>query len=199
MTSFALRLGISPTYLYQIEQGLVPGEARLRDMAASIGEDPEEWLSAAGLRVTDVVAEPSGAYSPRPSTAWLPVIGTLRAAAKYDPEEEPGEQFPCLPEHSSQADGVIRVEGDSAFPLVLPGDWLAVRKTSVAHPGDLVIARVGGDGETVVKRFVGRREGLIVLESVNPSYPPTRAAEVEILGVVVWQRRSIEALRKFGR
>jgi repressor LexA len=82
---------------------------------------------------------------------------------------------------------------------VLAGDYLAVRKANVARQGDLVIARIGDSGETVVKRYAGKREGVVVLESVNPSYPPIRAAEVEIVGVVVWQHRPLESLRGFGK
>jgi len=195
------RLEISPSYLSQIEHGLVPERAVLERLAAAAGENADEWVQAAGYETTPddppLIREASESYQARPSDAQLPLAGILKGGSMIHAEEEPGEVFPCLQEHAAQADYVVRIEGDSLYPLVLPGDYVAVRKTSSASPGDIVVARLGD--ETLVKRYVGRQSGKIMLESVNPVYPPIDAGEAEIIGVVVWQHRPKATFRSFGR
>ncbi|MBN1459538.1 MAG: LexA family transcriptional regulator [Armatimonadetes bacterium] len=208
ITDAARRMDVNYVTVWRITQGWNVSADSLTRFAHTVGEDAEEWMALGRpeLRATlrrivtgDTlqVSEGSEVYRPRPSDAWLPVCGTLRGGTMTHVEEDRAEQFPCLQEHAAQADYVVKIEGDSLYPLILEGDYVAVRKTSTATPGDIVVARYEDD--TVVKRYAGRRGGRITLESVNPLYPPLAPDNVEILGVVVWQHRPKDTLRRFGR
>jgi len=200
LESFAARAGISVGYLGRLQRGLVPRREKIVEIATALGEDPAEWLEAAGYAEDEegggqelpvpLPREAESGYVPRPSDSKLPVLGTLHGGLVCMPEEE---------EHAKVADGVVRIVGDSLHPLILEGDYVAIKKTPTAQPGQIVVARVGDDGDVVMKRYVGRRKGKVILESVNPMYPPIQADKIEILGVVVWQHRTGDTLRKFGR
>ena len=56
-TEFALRVGVSPSYLREIEKGLAPGPSRIRAMAQGLGEESREWLAAAGISPDDSIPE----------------------------------------------------------------------------------------------------------------------------------------------
>lgn len=55
---FAELVGVSPTYLSQVEQGNVmpPTADRVKRMAELLGENPDEWIALAG-RVPDDLPE----------------------------------------------------------------------------------------------------------------------------------------------
>ena len=50
LRKFAELVGVSPTYLSQVEQGNVdpPTAERVRKMADLLGENPDEWIALAG-------------------------------------------------------------------------------------------------------------------------------------------------------
>lgn len=50
LRKFAEQVGVSPTYLSQVEQGNVmpPTAGRVRRMAELLGENPDEWIALAG-------------------------------------------------------------------------------------------------------------------------------------------------------
>ena len=178
---------------------VIPPAETVEVMAIAYGGDVEEWLEVAGYelpqeKAPEGVREVSGSRPVLPSDASLPVAGALRGGAMTDVAEETGEYFPALEEHAALADYVVRVEGHSMSPLLMPGDFAAVRKVSTARPGDLVIAR--REEETYVKWYMGRSGGLIRLESENPAYEPTEASDIEIIGVVVWSHRPEQGLKK---
>lgn len=57
--SFARQIGISLPYLDALLKGLVPSRERLIEMAQLIGDDPQDWLRAAGYETTaDTTAGP---------------------------------------------------------------------------------------------------------------------------------------------
>jgi len=196
---YASRMGISESRLSQIERGAVPPEPRLLEMIRKLGDDLAEWLEAAGYGPPEEKApererEISGGRPILPSDASLPVKGTLRGGAVTDAAEENSDYFPALEEHAARADYVVRIEGHSMSPVLIPGDFAAVRKASTAQGGDLVVAKQGDD--RYVKWYIGRRGGVVRLESENPAYEPTEASDIEIMGVVVWCHRPEEGLKK---
>ncbi|MBB4701161.1 S24 family peptidase [Sphaerisporangium siamense] len=66
----------------------------------------------------------------------------------------------------------IRVEGESMSPALRPGDWLVVRRGAPVRPGDVVLARLPGDPDTmIVKRAAWREAGGWWLESDNQRAP----------------------------
>ena len=66
---------------------------------------------------------------------------------------------------------LLRVEGDSMRDAgILDGDLIAVHRTPVAEPGQIVVARL--DDEITVKRLQRQRNGQYTLLPANPDYPP---------------------------
>ncbi len=201
LVPFAARLGVHSSYVSKMQDGLVPPRERILRMARSAEEDPQEWLAAAGYGPAEAGAEtplpPSRDYSnARPLTASdarLPVCGVLKAGEKTLAEEETGEYMPVLSEHSEIADYAIRIEGYSMAPRLLPGDWVAVKKTHNARPGDIVVARLGD--ETHLRRLVKKDRSGTLLRSDNEEYGQVEGRDVEILGVVVWRHSDQDALR----
>jgi phage repressor protein C with HTH and peptisase S24 domain len=198
---FALRAGISPAYLSQIEHGLVPGRERVEAMANALGEIVSDWLAAAGAveslpshAPAPPESEVSGPYTPVPSDAKLPVLGTLRAGEVVMAEEEHAEFMPCLAEHAAVADFVVRVEGWSMVPKLEPGDFIAVKRGRVPIPGDIVVAK--RDDTIYIKRFVRRTKEGPLLRSDNPEYGEIQGRDISILGVVVWKHSPLESLRQ---
>jgi len=61
--AFACLVGISASYLEKIEAGSVPSAERIRTIATRLGEDPADWLAAAGYQA-EGVSEPGQPYQP---------------------------------------------------------------------------------------------------------------------------------------
>jgi len=57
LRKFAELVGLSPTYVSQVEQGKIqrpPTAERVRTMAELLGQDPDEWIALAGRIPEDV-------------------------------------------------------------------------------------------------------------------------------------------------
>ena len=72
--AFAARLGISPSYVSQMERGIVPGRGRLYEIIQVLGDDPGPWFAAAGY--TD--------SAPAPTAKHVPDYGTIHSGALPD-------------------------------------------------------------------------------------------------------------------
>ncbi|MDB5711369.1 MAG: repressor [Sphingomonas bacterium] len=88
---------------------------------------------------------------------------------------------------------LLPARGDSMLPLIHDGDMMLVDETdrAVGARGGIHVIRL--DGALVVKR-VSVKAGQAAITSDNPDYPPIAprpAAEVEIIGRVVWLSRSL--------
>ncbi len=199
---FAPRLGVSPSYLAQIEQGVVPPADRVSQMAEGLGDDPEPWLAAAGH---EGISNPTGVGTPlvpgaiRAETladkhltateASLPVLALLKRGTVTFAKKDDAPKLACRPEDAAAADYVIRVEGDGGLePDVRAGDYLLVKKARSARRGQLVVAQVGN--KRLVREYGGRTRSGTVLKPRNPyGYERIVSNAVEIIGVVVRQIR----------
>ncbi len=77
---------------------------------------------------------------------------------------------------------LVQVEGDSMQGAgIYSGDLLIVDRSNEAEHGDIVIAAV--NSEPVCKRL-HRRNGVVILQSENPAYPPRHILEGDEL--VIW-------------
>lgn len=191
---FALSLGISPGYLGQLEQGAVPPEARIRQMAESVGEDPDLWVAAsqsddpAGMGEQGDITDLRPA---RPSEVLVPVIGEVKADALDDGEEHRDELFYATREHAAQADGgVARISGKSMMPYLLPGDYVGISRHRTPKKGDVVLAERGR--VTYLKRLATRRGRRLRLESDNDAFGAVEGDDIRLLAVVVWIHRQVE-------
>lgn len=89
----------------------------------------------------------------------------------------------------------LRVTGNSMAPQLLDGDLVVVSPAALLISGCIVAAFVEPDGD-VVKQYIERGDGAIVLEPLNPSYDsivlePDGEREARIWGRVVLQQREL--------
>ncbi|GAB4380143.1 MAG: transcriptional repressor LexA [Calditrichia bacterium] len=110
-------------------------------------------------------------YQPESNMVPVPLVG--RAAAGHPIlAEENIEDYVMLPRTLIRSEGryfALRVHGDSMINAgILDGDMVVVRSTSVAQPGEIVVALLGD--EVTVKRLV-EQNGKKFLKAENPAYP----------------------------
>ncbi len=103
----------------------------------------------------------------------LPLIGRVAAGCPITAIEHIEKQVPVDPSlFSKGADYLLRVKGMSMRDAgILDGDYLAVKKTSEARNGDIVVARI--DDEVTVKRLQrkkGSEGSYIELQAENPDF-----------------------------
>ena len=85
---------------------------------------------------------------------------------------------------------ILRAYGDSMTGAGIDaGDLVVVRKQSWAQDGDLVVAYVEGDGNTLKRYFNDEKNRRIVLHPENEKYQDIIVKDCEIQGVV---RKSIK-------
>jgi repressor LexA len=105
----------------------------------------------------------------------LPLIGRVAAGSPILATEHIEAQIPVDPSLFRQgADYLLRVKGLSMRDAgILDGDYLAVKKTTEAHNGDIIVARI--EDEVTVKRWLKTRtnSGMqIHLLPENPDFEP---------------------------
>lgn len=126
--------------------------------------------------------------SPAPTQNYhLPIIGRVAAGSPILATEHIEREIGVEPTLFSQApDYLLRVRGLSMRDAgILEGDLLAVKRTSEARNGQIVVARLGD--EVTVKRL--QRQGKkIVLLPENPDFEPIQvqnADEFSLEGIAV--------------
>lgn len=190
---YAERLGISMSYLSRIETGLVPPDRTIQEMARRAGDDPSEWLAAAGYEdQPGAVAEQPAGYGPAfpaqrlPPGAPEPLQGVVQHHGDVIIEggAEGGKSNPL---EGSMSFGV-RVETDSLYSKYERGDILVVKPTNRARPGQTVV--VASDDGYLLAVFCGRQKDSLLLRPVNaPDSAKGEPAPGRIVAVVVESRR----------
>jgi repressor LexA len=114
----------------------------------------------------------------------VPLVGRIAAGGPILAEQDIEDVF-ALP-RQIVGEGelfALTVRGESMLgAAICDGDWVTVRRQSVAENGDIVAAMI--DGEATVKRLRldGARSWLV---PHNPAYQPIPAEAAVILGKVV--------------
>lgn len=105
------------------------------------------------------------------SPSSLPLIGRVAAGSPILAQENVDREVAVDPSlFSAKADYLLQVRGMSMRDIgILDGDLLAVKRTSEASPGDVVVARI--DDDVTVKRL-SKDKGKIVLLPENPDFEP---------------------------
>ena len=120
-----------------------------------------------------------------PDTTSVGVIGTI-ACGPLSMEEEAVEQYVDLPTSlfGSGDFFILHASGDSMTGAGIDnGDLVLIRKQEEAHNGDIVVAYIEGEGNTL-KRF--KRYGRTVfLHPENPKYTDIPLKNCKIQGVAV--------------
>ena len=157
----------------------------------------EEHLKALAKKGV-VVLEPGSARGIRlVEQLGLPLIGSVAAGSPILAVENMQARYALDASlFKPRADFLLRVRGLSMINAgILDGDLLAVHRSSEAHNGQIVVARL--DEDVTVKRY--RRQGNIIeLIAENPDFAPivvdTRNQTVEIEGIAVGLIRGGEAM-----
>lgn len=157
----------------------------------------EEHLKALAKKGV-IVLEPGSARGIRlVEQLGLPLIGTVAAGSPIlAVENVQGRYALDASLFKPRADFLLRVRGLSMINAgIFDGDLLAVHRSSEAHNGQIVVARL--DDEVTVKRF--RQHGdIIELIAENPDFSPiiidTRERQIAIEGVAVGLIRGGEAM-----
>jgi repressor LexA len=131
-----------------------------------------------GIRLSQVLRKAAQQLA-LPAAAFqqmaLPLIGRVAAGAPILAVENIEKEIPVGPDlFSKGADYFLKVRGMSMRDAgILDGDYLAVKKTTEAHNGDIVVARL--DDEVTVKRWLKTKtaKGIeIHLIAENPDFEP---------------------------
>ena len=104
--------------------------------------------------------------------ASLPLVGRVAAGSPILSEGNIEASFSVdAALFRPRAHFLLRVEGDSMHGIGIDdGDLIAVHRTPVAEPGQVVVARL--DDEITVKRLARDAGGHWLLRSENPAYAP---------------------------
>lgn len=84
-----------------------------------------------------------------------------------------------------------QIEGHSMAPQIPAGSTVIVKKTDAVRPGQLVVAYVPEHGMVVKRYQQAEPDGLVILTSDNPEYPPIFVRDWAPIGRVVEVRQSL--------
>jgi len=129
--------------------------------------------------------EPSAAPPTTPTSAGLPILGTIAAGSPIDTLEHPEVlAFEELVPPGRDV-YVLRVRGNSMIEdSIRDGDMVIVERRSDPAPGETVVAVLPGETATL-KRFYPEPDGRVRLQPANAALEPLLVDEVEIRGVVI--------------
>jgi repressor LexA len=101
----------------------------------------------------------------------IPVLGRVAAGAPIGPDADHHDTLLLdRGTFSRVPDYLLRVQGDSMIEDgILDGDLVGVHRSSDAHDGQIVVARL--DGEVTIKRLHKGRDAINLLPR-NPAYAP---------------------------
>ncbi len=204
---FASRIGITYQMLGLYERGKYePPEKVLKLISSTFGVS-YEWLKegkgemwerkdkaileGAVARLTEVAER----------LVRIPIVGDAGAGFPKSPADIKEVGYILVSKDTLQKGGrfSVQVRGDSMEPTLHDGDFVVfkpyVGDGSDIPSGKIVVVRNIG-GELVVKRLV-RIDGLTMLTSDNPKYPPIppeqiEAEELQIVGVAVEAIKRVE-------
>lgn len=165
---FALKLGVSPSYVSDIESA----ENLTLDTIKKVAKVLE-------VSVAELVSEADERHKTIPLLARVPAGGT---------EAIPREtilDWLTMPGVTDPNAFAVRVEGNSMEPAFQHDDIVIVSPSSPLSKGDVCLA-VHEEGIAVIKRYYRRGED-IILTSDNPDYEPIvwKGHEIRFLGKVI--------------
>lgn len=182
-SEFARALGISHSRVNNYVHGKVQPNAELLQLLAE----------KKGININWLLTGEGPIYVPKPMATGQNVTPILTRCPAGRPQsweverEYLDEHIPYIYDlipHSEEMFG-LRVTGDSMCPSVRAGDVVIVDMTRQWRDGDMVVARFGGEGQTL--KYVEKEEGGIRLVPENPAYETQHVPShrVEWIGVVV--------------
>ena len=129
----------------------------------------------------------TGSLLPGRALTRVRVLGSVTAGFPSPAEEELGDTIDLneLLIKNPEATYVLKAQGDSMVGAgIFDGDMVLVKRTSVAHDGDIVIARI--DEEKWTMKYLRKRGSRYYLEPANKKYKPIfPEQELRIEAVVI--------------
>ena len=174
-----------------------PRTMELTDLGLSFGEDVRASVTELPLpSVSPSVRSNPVSFNDGDSIVAVeppvnvPVVGRIAAGAPILAEQLVEDVFTVPRRLTGEGEMfALKVSGDSMIDAAIcDGDWVVVRRQSVAESGEIVDAML--DGEATVK-VLQRRAGHVTLLPRNSAYSPIPADNVAILGRVVTVLRAI--------
>lgn len=194
---FALKSGISKSYVHVLEKGIHPdtGEVvhpsvgMIRKAAVGMDMDFNELFN---MLDEDILLKSDDILNDTNSVR-IPVLGRVAAGQPIDAVEDilGYEEIPVELAERGDCFG-LRIKGNSMEPRIYDGDTVIVLKQDTADSGNIVIATVNDD-DAVCKKLV-RYDKTTVLRSLNPSYDDidvTNSPDFHIIGIVVELRAKL--------
>jgi repressor LexA len=119
-----------------------------------------------------------------PGVQAVPLVGRIAAGGPVLAEQAVEDIFALPTQLTGEGElFMLSVAGDSMIDAAIcDGDWVVVRRQSVAQDGDIVAALL--EDEATVKTF-RRRDGHVWLMPHNPAYAPIDGDHAAVMGKVV--------------
>jgi len=166
---------------------LLTGEERVPTL-----EQLEEALNAATVAVTEsrklkektkLLAEKAEKYTthvPR-QIPPIPLISLIHAGewVEYGEDNPPEEWLPCPPQLIGKRGLAFKVEGDSMYPTLEPGEIIYVDFDREPFVGEIGVVRLPS-GDSIVRRVREKTAERYVLQACNVAYGPTCIPRDEI-------------------
>jgi repressor LexA len=161
-TLLAEVLGVSQQAVGKWESGRSsPDPQTVADIAAYFGVTADFLLGCSDMRHFPE-------YEPTTNGAFLPVIGTVRAGyGALAFEDDYGTEIADVRRPEDYF--YLMVRGDSMEPRIHSGDLALVRRQPDVNSGDLAVVLVDEEEGTLKK--VIKKDGMLILQPFNPSYP----------------------------
>ncbi len=86
---------------------------------------------------------------------------------------------------------IIRVRGDSMYPVIPDGACVQVLRQDYAENGQIVVMLIDGDEGVLKRYFVNAERQEVRLESYNPAYPPRVFRAQSWINCVLWAWQSV--------
>ena len=167
---------------------------------------------APGTSVAPHVEQPPVQPSQDPTTAppeqvLVPIVGRVAAGAPILAEEHIEGSFPLPSDDLGPGTFfMLHVVGWSMYEAgIFPDDLVIVRQQQAAADGDIVVARLEGEGPegAVTVKFLSEKPGLRRLLPANPSEQPIDGwdgqMEGKVVGVLRWLRATRAPFTQVGR
>jgi repressor LexA len=197
--------GISESVLSRLERGFTfPRRATLEAIASALGIDVipllESIADQLGVDPTPLLlrlgyASKESAVSPLPSGGrLLKVIAEVPCGKPYEALEELLGYIIIHEDEYPGATFSLRATGDSMYPLIMHGDFIIVRQQDDVESGSIAVVSLETEGgfETTVKKVI-KQDAQVILESLNPAYPPIvvniKEKGFRIIGKVIGLKR----------
>ncbi len=162
-TQLAERLGVSQQAVGKWESGRSsPDPQTVADIASFFGVTADYLLGCSDMRHFTQAVLPGG------SGASIPVVGTVRAGyGALAFEEDYGSDVADVRRPEDYF--YLMVRGDSMEPRISSGDLALVHRQPDVNSGELAVVLVDGEEGTLKK--VIKKDGMLILQPFNPSYP----------------------------